>query len=568
MVAVHDHGWGAYSQVTVYATAPGHGAAIMGLAPAATRQELELQLGPEHVVRGRIIDLKGQPAVGATVRLVESSWWLPPPLLSIWAPTITDDKGLFLIRGLSAATVYLQIEGETFTPQRSQIDPVRADSAGKLTISVSPAKRLHGRVVFADTGKPAAGARIFSLGAPIGDRRWLETETNGDGNFAIDPFAPDEKEMFGRDLSYYLNVFPPADARYTVAELTVPASSAPAQEVRVELRRGVLVRGRVTEAGSGKPVAGARVQFNDRGGKHIAGGIGASRLNTALSEADGRFELPVPPAPGHLLVLGPTPDYVPVESSSQELERGKPGIKRLYADAIVPLDGRPDGSEQTVDIRLRRGVTLLGRVLRPDDKPAEYCIVFSRSYGFSGYMLYDRPDLLACTEGRFEMPGCDPDRTHTAYLFDSTRRLGATVELTKANVTEPALVRLRPCGSARARLVDAGGKPLVKYRPMFTYVLTDGAPQRLYMNVGANEYPLEADQGWVADLDWDLFRGVETDADGRVTFPALVPGLKYRIHWPAEDITGTKPWPCLDFTVGPGEERDLGVVTIAAGSVR
>ena len=33
------------------------------------------------------------------------------------------------------------------------------------------------------------------------------------------------------------------------------------QEVKIALPRGVLVRGKVTEAGSGKPVAGAGVQF-------------------------------------------------------------------------------------------------------------------------------------------------------------------------------------------------------------------------------------------------------------------------------------------------------------------
>jgi hypothetical protein len=437
-----------------------------------------------------------------------------------------------------------------------------------VTISVSPAKGLHGRVVFADTGKPAAGATIFSLGAPVGEGRWLQTQTDGDGKFVINPFAPDEKAMFGRDLNYFLNVFPPAGARYTVAEVTVPASSAPAQEVRVELRRGVLVRGRVTEAGSGQPVAGARVQYNDRAGEHIAGGIPPSRLNTVLSAADGRFELPVPPVPGHLLVLGPTPDYVPVEASGQELERGKPGTKRLYADAIMRLEGRPDGSEQTVDIRLRRGVTLLGRVLGTDDKPAESCVLFSRSYRVSGYTLYDGPDLLACTDGRFEMPGCDPDRTHTASLFDSARRQGATVELTKQNATEPATVRLRPCGTARARLVDAGGKPLVKYRPQFTYLLTEGAPSRFYLNAGANEYPLEADQCYVSELGWDLFGGVETDADGRITFPALVPGAKYRIHWPPKDLTDPKPWPCVDFTVGPDEAKDLGAITVVDSTIR
>jgi hypothetical protein len=561
-------GSGVYRDIRVYAAAPGHGFAIRSLRPVCGRQEAEIELRREHIVRGRVIDLKGQPVVGATVRLGESNWWLPPPVLSIWAPATTDDKGLFLISGLNESSVDLEIKGQKFTPQRSRINPAPAESAETLAISVSPPKRLNGQVVFADTGKAAVGARIISIGAIVGDGRWLETRSDADGLFALNPFAPDEKSMFGRDLSYFLTIFPPEDARYTVTELLVPASSASVQEVRVELRRGVLIRGRVTEAGSGKPVAGARVQYTDRGGEHVAGAIEPSRLNTAISAADGRFELPVLPKAGYLVVLGPTPDYIPTASSDQELDHGTPGRKRFYADAIIPLESGTDGIERTVSISLRRGMTLRGRVLGTDDKPAASCVVFSPSYHYSGYTLYNEPDLIWCADGLFELAGCDPNRTHKAYVFDPEHRLGATVELTKKNATEPATVRLQPCGTAKARLVDAEGKPLVNYGPHFTFLLSEGAPQRFYLSAGDKAFPLEADQVYLTELYWELFVGIKSDNDGRIQFPALVPGLTYRIHWPPKDLRDTKPWPHVDFTVGAGEAKDLGVVTVIDGSIR
>jgi len=551
-----------YTGVRMYAAAPGHGAATTVLRPASGRQEVELNLGPEHLVRGRLVDLKGQPAVGARVRVVqlESPWWLPPRSLSIWAPTTTDDRGLFLIRGLGSGKVCLQIEGEMLTPQRSEVDAVLAESAVKVTLAVSPAKQLRGRVVFADTGKAAAGATIISVASRFGEPRWLEARTDADGRFAINPFAPNEKLLFGRPLTYFLNVFPPPNAPYTVAEVTVPASGAPAQDLKVELRRGVLVRGRVIEAGSGEPVAGARVQYIDRGGDHFAAAIEPARLNTAVSGPDGRFELPVPPEPAHVLILGPTRDYVPVETSVTEIAGGKPGGKRLYADAVVALGPGPEGSERTLDVRLRRGVTLRGKVQGPDDKPAESCVLFSNSYRVNGYGAYCPIDLLQCADGRFELPGCDPDRTHTAHLLDLGRRLGATVELTKKNATEPATVRLLPCGSARAQLVDTDGKPLAKYRPEFNYLLTEGATRDFYL--GNNDYALEAVSGTPASLDWEVYGRAETDDDGRVTFPALVPGARYMFHWPPKDLADPKPWPRLEFTVGPGEAKDLGKVVI------
>jgi hypothetical protein len=361
--------------------------------------------------------------------------------------------------------------------------------------------------------------------------------------------------MFGRDPTYFLNVFPPPNARYTVARVAVPASGAPVQDVKVELRRGVLVRGRVTEAGSGEPVAGARVQYNDSDSEQISGAIEPSRLNTAISGPDGRFELPVFPEPGHLLILGPTPDYVAVESSY--------GVLRLYADAVVPLGPGPEGGERSLEVRLRRGVTLRGRVLGPDDKPAGSLLLFSLSYRVSGYWYFSNStDLLQCANGQFELPGCDPDRTHTAYLFDPARRLGATVELSRANADEPATVRLLPCGSARGQFVDANGKPRANYRPWFVYLLKDGAPQRVDLPGATGERPLQAVYGNPYYLDPATFGKTGADGDGRFTFPALIPEAKYMIWWPRKDLADPRPMPRLDFTVGPGEAKDLGKVVI------
>jgi protocatechuate 3,4-dioxygenase beta subunit len=562
-IVVPEGGSGSYTATTVYAAAPGHGAAIRALRSSPGRQEIELSLGAEYVVRGRIVDLKGQPVVGVSVRLVED-WWLPPPMLGFWAPTTTDDKGLFLIRGLGPGKVGMQIEGETITPQRSEVEPMRAGSDAKWTLSVAPAKRLHGRVVFADTGRPVAGASIVSLGSPIVDRRWLETRTDADGRFEVHPFVPDERQMAGRAKTYFLNVFPPPGAPYTVAEVAVGASGASAQEVKVELRRGMMVRGRVTEAGSGEPVAGARVQYVGRGGEHMVGVIEPSRLDTALSGPDGRYALAVPPEPGTLFVLGPTPDYISAETSDGELNGGLADGKRHYADAFIPLAPRPEDGDRALDIRLRRGVTLRGRLLGPGDTPVDSFLLFSPSYRVHGYRLYEVPPLLLSgTEGRFELRGCDPGRPHAAYLLDPDRRLGAKVVLTGQNADEPATIRLQSCGAARARFVTAAGKARAKYRPMFYYLLTEGAPLRGFY-AGGHDRALEADQGPLVWQDGNSWRGGwdETDGDGRITFPALVPGAAYRLQWLPRDITDPKPWPHLDFTVSPGEVKDLGDLVV------
>ena len=63
--------------------------------------------------------------------------------------------------------------------------------------------------------------------------------------------------------------------------------------------------------------------------------------------------------------------------------------------------------------------------------------------------------------GRFEIHGLDPDAEVPVYFLDPHHKLGATVNLSgKSAADGPVTVRLQPCGTAKARLVDASGKPL------------------------------------------------------------------------------------------------------------
>ena len=68
-----------------------------------------------------------------------------------------------------------------------------------------------------------------------------------------------------------------------------------------------MIRGKVTEEGSGKPVAGARISFGTR--RTADEPVGHLNGRTA-SGSDGSFQLAVLPSPGYLVVLGPSDDYV------------------------------------------------------------------------------------------------------------------------------------------------------------------------------------------------------------------------------------------------------------------
>ena len=216
-----------------------------------------------------------------------------------------------------------------------------------------------------------------------------------------------------------------------------------------------------------------------------------SRVHTAISGPDGRYELPVPPGAGHLLVLGPTPDYVPVETSTGVLEGGKPGAGASMPTRSSPWKRVRRGARKPSTSGCAAASRCAAVSSVPTTSPPARSSWSQRSFRVSGYKLGYNPDVLRCTAGQFELPGCDPDRPNIVYLLDPEHRLGATVRLTRESATAPATVRLRPCGSARAQLVDADGKPLAKYRPWFSYLLAEGEPPRIYM--GDFDYALEAD---------------------------------------------------------------------------
>ena len=55
---------------------------------------------------------------------------------------------------------HLLIEDDRFALQELQLDTGAAKAPAEASLSLAPAQRIEGRVVYADTGKPAAGAQV------------------------------------------------------------------------------------------------------------------------------------------------------------------------------------------------------------------------------------------------------------------------------------------------------------------------------------------------------------------------------------------------------------------------
>jgi hypothetical protein len=264
------------------------------------------------------------------------------------------------------------------------------------------------------------------------------------------------------------------------------------------------------------------------------------------------------PGPGHLLVTGPTTDFVRTEITSKKLHTKRSLTDhRHYPDGLAALNLKPQAGVHQVTITLRRGVTLKGQVVGPDGKPVARALLASRAY--LPYRLTMRGATLEILkDGRFELHGCDPQKSVPVYILDPRKKQGASVDLSGKQAGKVATVKLRPCGQAKLRLVDRNGKPIANMRLHVQLVLTPG---------GSELEPIDkpgptADLCYMANLDNEShgYNKLVSDAQGRVTLPTLIPGATFK-------LTGTHPNDGIfnlnkEFKAESGKTIDLGDIVV------
>ncbi len=566
--------------VRVLARADGYGLAWRSVDPDAESTAVDLRLTPVQRISGHIVGLQGQDAAGVVIHVVrlnrkpdkgerpEDTGFRPPEDLPL-GPT-TDARGNFAFENIGPG---VSLELEIRDPRYERKDEWSIDTSDKkkcenLRVVLGEGRCVEGRVVYEDTGKPVAHARLM-FANPI-----VEAKTDAEGRFNVALFGPrDYGNGPVRDIGVhafphpgepYLNVFVGIDFPRGVVH----------RQVEVKLPRGVLVRGKVTEVGSGQPVAGAFVTH------------GGLRETHAVSRADGSYELGVPAGKGMLMVTHPSGEYIPMILGS--LGGGannpaggsfeKPAGERAFYHALVGIDVKPKVDGQEINVTLRRGVALKGRVIGPDDKPVPKAVLVVSEYKLRFENTLHPIDVR---DGRFELRGLDPEKTYRLLFLAHPRalspmwtieaieefgqlwlrpllgpenKLGAMVAVSPKEVKDDLAIKLAPCGSARVRFVSADGKPLARYAPWLQLVVTPGPPihQALKDKVLAAEVVTLTGRFSSGDSG-DLV----TDADGCVIFEGLIPGATYRLKKtraePNNDVL-------KDFTVEAGKRLELEVV--------
>jgi RNA polymerase sigma factor (sigma-70 family) len=548
--------------LSLIAAAPGRALNVIELETDAARQEASIALPPEKPVEGRLVDVQGQPAAGVVVRVARLDLKHPVHPLEaqggpgLWpSPATTDANGRFRMLGLSPDTpATYEVEDPRYAHQAFSFH-AETPGEGRLklgaTITLRPAQSVEVRVVHVDDGTPVAGARVD-----------VESE---EGRVPTGHVAHDRTDGQGRvrvvawpGSSYRILVGPPEGEPYVPRweQIDWP-KAAVRQSVEVKLRRGTVVRGRLIEDPAGEPVDDAWVTYfqtyrNNPRYRNMPS-------IEAVSGPDGTFTLVVPRGPGHLIILCPRHDYVHVATSFGEMGVGIRPSFHMYPNAHVSLDIPDSEATHPLELKLRRAVTITGRVLTPDGKPVAEAFALGRSYTF--YREYTRlmgvfspPPYIAVKDGRFEITGCDPDQPGTFYFLDVKDQLGATVELSgRSAASGPVTVQLQPTATARSLLKDADGKPLANHEvangsidPLL--VIAPGPySEQLSAKFELDDTP--GDFAHQVDLDPAHNEGLRSGPDGRVTIANLIPGARYRFR-------------DREFTPGPGQAIDLDNIAV------
>ena len=171
------------------------------------------------------------------------------------------------------------------------------------------------------------------------------------------------------------------------------------------------------------------------------------------------------------------------------------------------------------------------------------------------------------SNGAFAIRGLALDAEVPVYFLEPERKLGAVVNLSvKSAAAGPVTVRLEPCGSARAWLVDPDGKPVAKPVPklVIAMVVTPGPASRSLPSDKGTSL-LSADEGGLTVIDpINYDTALAPDALGRIALPVLIPGATYRFIDYTTVVRGqTGPEIRKEFTIKPGQKLNLGDIRVA-----
>jgi protocatechuate 3,4-dioxygenase beta subunit len=420
-------------------------------------------VGTRTVLEGVVVDEKGVPIAGASVRVHERSGSLLDLLGNFVELVSTLDRepkaiakaesardGKFRVEDLAPGQVTLvaRAPGRIDARQDVVLGPV-GPVGGPVTLVLDPGVSVTGRVVTSD-GTAVPDARLAILGEDQDDpfdfvHGRVFATTGPDGVF---------RAALREDLRRFRAIVA-AEGHPT----TFSGLFSPSDEVRIVLASpATLVVSVVTKEGR-DPVPGARLTVA------IDGTDDAGAILTATTGPDGTATLGSPEGDVQMVVVShPEHPGGAASPSASGDEEGFFGGSLLEAD--VPESIRA-GSTHRIEVRLKTGVTLVGKVTDPAGKPIAHAEVKAGLF----FMAGPAPTTRSGPDGTYRLPGVLP----TPMLSLRVKAAGWVLPAKDAKVAGRPDARgeiahdltLQPSTTVKGRVVGPDGEGVAGARVSF-----------------------------------------------------------------------------------------------------
>ncbi len=363
---------------------------------------------------------------------------------------------------------------------------------GQTVIRLTPAATLSGKVT-GPGGEPLAGVKVKLYTNFMWDFENAVTDAQGRYRF-------NDLRARGWDMSAW-TPNKEADGKYKMwleddrfAMPTENLTLEPNTEYTFDIKavKAGVIRVKVLEEGTNKPVAGVRIWGFDTE-------TGSSARFNAYTDAHGRATFHSAPARISLSLVGP-PDGVYVEIDDF---RNNPETQRT-------IDFAGGEEELTLVMPPITGtlLTVTGVCTLPGSSPAGDAAVNAGAGRFetSGTLSLVR-ERRTDAAGRFTLDGVPSGRTLCLYAETADRMFAGTTTVTTPAKDDPAFritVPMAPTVGVEWAIEDDAGNRLRSKK------------FRLTPKVGKEDFPF-------------IRRTVESDEQGHIKFYGIVPGLSYRL---------------------------------------
>jgi RNA polymerase sigma factor (sigma-70 family) len=563
----------------IVALADGFGPAVQVLGELASSADLRLRLSRDDVpIQGRICDLQGKPVRGVTVRVAELSTpaagdlapWLHalkangqdaeaiearflerillPEGRLMFPDVITDAEGRFQLKGIGRERVVrLTLDGPTIVHSQVGVQtrvgkPIHAGLSavnpgeGRLSYYgarfdhfAAPGRPIIGIVRDKDTGKPVGGVRVQS-------EQFAGKNRGGDSSVSAVSDEHGHYRLVGmpKGSGNIIKAAPAAGQPYLQCEREVAdeAGLGPTT-VNFDLARGVLVKGRVLDHATGKPVF-ANVQYvafaDNLRYRNVPGFTVEHYLETA---DDGAFQLVALPGRGVLMARAWDDHY----RSGVGSDKLKPWDGTHNFLLTVPFLADPGGFHTVVELNpsekaksIRQDLVLdpgkmpHGRVVGPDGLP----VTGARALGLTAYgdsRNWTRTPLVSAD---FTVWGIGPTEARAVVFIQPDKRLAGAAKV-RGDAWRPLVVRLQPWGVVRGRLVGPNRMP----------------EPGVMLRIAGRMLPDSS---------------LQTDKSGRFRIDGLAPGVGYALEAMRQDQVAGRVF--ANLTVQGGEVKDLGDIQV------